>query len=251
MQIPSIFCCRPWKREGRFIFFLLPDIKFFFCFRTTGNFEEGNVEELDKDTESDSETTNIIGDTETRPPIRPFKKPQQKTQLTTFQYKLLEKLEKPDSVEDPDKAFLLSLVPDMKKLNDDDKLDFPFHVLQFFRDKQQTRMTTTQQTASFPQSSTSFRQPSTSFHQQSTLFPRPSTSFLQPSTYFPQQSTSFPQQSTSYPQPPTSYPQPSTSYIQPSTSFPQPYQHLSPQESPVTSPESLSQSSEQSFIREQ
>lgn len=35
--------------------------------------------------------------------------------------------------EDADKAFLLSLLPDYKKLNDDEKIDFRLHTLQFFR----------------------------------------------------------------------------------------------------------------------
>lgn len=37
------------------------------------------------------------------------------------------------SEEDPDRCYLLSLLPEFKKLTDDQKLDFRFHTLQFFR----------------------------------------------------------------------------------------------------------------------
>lgn len=43
--------------------------------------------------------------------------------------------------EDADKAFLLSLLPDYKKLSGDEKIDFRLHTLQFFRNlrkKQET-----------------------------------------------------------------------------------------------------------------
>ncbi|XP_044761075.1 uncharacterized protein LOC123318262 [Coccinella septempunctata] len=35
--------------------------------------------------------------------------------------------------DDPDRCYLLSLLPEFRKLNDDQKLDFRFHTLQFFR----------------------------------------------------------------------------------------------------------------------
>ncbi|RXG51670.1 hypothetical protein Avbf_07392 [Armadillidium vulgare] len=56
----------------------------------------------------------------------------------TSQSKLTEKLEssssKSDQEDDGDKSFLLSLLPYLKKLNEEQKLDFRLYALQFFRD---------------------------------------------------------------------------------------------------------------------
>lgn len=58
--------------------------------------------------------------------------------MTHFQKKLLEKIDEDKKtaadVDDADKQFLLSILPDYKKLNDDGKLDFRLLVLNFFRD---------------------------------------------------------------------------------------------------------------------
>ncbi len=61
--------------------------------------------------------------------------------ITPFQSALLQKLDTSDGkdnsaarkLEDPDRMFLLSLLGDYKKLNDDEKLDFKLEVLQFFK----------------------------------------------------------------------------------------------------------------------
>lgn len=61
-----------------------------------------------------------------------------KTKLTPFQSELLKKLDEDKAGEkiDADKMFLLSLLPDFKKLNNEQKLDFKFMTLQFFRNQQ-------------------------------------------------------------------------------------------------------------------
>nr|CAH7758166.1 unnamed protein product [Callosobruchus chinensis] len=64
------------------------------------------------------------------------------TQLATFssQMSALEELEVFRQIEaDPDRAFLLSLLPDLKRLNNDEKLEFRIHMLQFIKNIQQKR----------------------------------------------------------------------------------------------------------------
>lgn len=88
--------------------------------------------ELDED-DSDSYTTHSSQtrfDTNTSVP--PTSHLQVSSTLPTLQTNLLEKLKTEE--EDADKYFLLSLLPDFKKLNDEEKLDFRLHCLQFFLD---------------------------------------------------------------------------------------------------------------------
>ncbi|KAG5861219.1 hypothetical protein JTB14_010357 [Gonioctena quinquepunctata] len=96
--------------------------------------------------------------------------------MTVFQQQLLQKLEHSESVaDDSDKAFMLSILPDVKKLDDDEKLDFRYHVLQFFRDRRNKRNPTH-----------SIAQPSTSFYLQP-----PTSSYLQPPTPSSEQYSTF------------------------------------------------------------
>lgn len=90
--------------------------------------------------EVETDPTSIVR----RPPLGTLKKPPaKKPQMTIFQKKLLKKLEQSDSgSDDPDRAFLLSLLPDMRKLNDDQKLDLRCYILQFFRDIRQNSIST-------------------------------------------------------------------------------------------------------------
>lgn len=54
---------------------------------------------------------------------------------------------KPVESEDADKLFLLSILPDYKKLNEDDKIDFRILALQFFRDRKNKRVELNDQNA--------------------------------------------------------------------------------------------------------
>jgi len=62
-------------------------------------------------------------------------KKNQKEPTTPFQNKLLSYIELTQN-NDPDKHFLLSLLPDYKKLNDSQKLEFRINCLQFFKNVQ-------------------------------------------------------------------------------------------------------------------
>lgn len=62
--------------------------------------------------------------------------------MSPFQTELLKKLNTNSSEpkeEDADKFFLISLIPDYKKLNDDEKIDFRIMTLQFFRNVRRKR----------------------------------------------------------------------------------------------------------------
>ncbi|XP_031340773.1 uncharacterized protein LOC116168905 [Photinus pyralis] len=66
--------------------------------------------------------------------------------LTPFQNQLLKRLDNSCSKhieDDADKSFLMSLLPDYKQLNAEEKLDFKFMTLQFFRDLQQMKNNST------------------------------------------------------------------------------------------------------------
>ncbi|VEN63017.1 unnamed protein product, partial [Callosobruchus maculatus] len=66
------------------------------------------------------------------------------SQLATLSSKMSasEELEVLRQIEaDPDRAFLLSLLPDMKRLNDAEKLEFRIHMLQFIQNIQEKRNT--------------------------------------------------------------------------------------------------------------
>ncbi|XP_069686126.1 ABC transporter F family member 4-like isoform X2 [Periplaneta americana] len=67
--------------------------------------------------------------------LKPAPRTRKYEDVRDFQKELVVKLnkQKPED-EDADRAFLLSLLPDYRKLNDDQKIDFRIHALQFFRD---------------------------------------------------------------------------------------------------------------------
>lgn len=117
--------------------------------KTTGNLEDSDdnqlvTSEIDEHGANDDEDGNSESVIENQPqsstrianlPYRQKRKRQNSSNITAFQSQLLKKLDENEKKEeDGDKLFLLSLLPDYKKLNDDEKLDFKFMTLQFFRD---------------------------------------------------------------------------------------------------------------------
>lgn len=103
--------------------------------------EDTRYHEDDVDVEEHAEnvSSNEPG-TITRPTriLRSGNQQRGQSKLTQFQAELLHKLDATSKDhEDADKAFLMSLLPDYRKLNDDEKLDFKFTTLQFFRNIRQ------------------------------------------------------------------------------------------------------------------
>lgn len=98
-----------------------------------------------------------------------FKKTQKEPITTPFQNKLLSYLEQTHD-NDPDKHFLLSLLPDYKKLNDTQKLEFRLITLQFFKNVQQTQPYL-QQNQNYPLYPPSFRLPTQSQQQNHQFYP--------------------------------------------------------------------------------
>lgn len=102
---------------------------------------EGNLQE-----EQDIDTVDeVAADMPLQPP-KPATKVQmnKSSKMSPFQHQLLATLSSSSAAEeDPDRLYILSLLSDYKKLNEDDKLDFKMMNLQFFqnvrrRKKQQT-----------------------------------------------------------------------------------------------------------------
>lgn len=92
-----------------------------------------DIEEHDDEEDTALDTANIS----MQPPKATRSRGQKSTvhTLTPFQRQLLHKLDNSNPTEaDADKSYLLSLLPDYKELNADEKLDFKFMTLQFFRD---------------------------------------------------------------------------------------------------------------------
>jgi len=104
---------------------------FYILLRTTGNLEfenstldtSLNVHEDNDETESPVNTVDFSNNL-------PPKKNNNKKSLSTFQQNLLEHL-KEDG--DSDKNIVMSFLPYIKKLNDDEKLDFQVHTLQYLK----------------------------------------------------------------------------------------------------------------------
>lgn len=107
-----------------------------------------------------------------------FKKSQKEPITTPFQNKLISYLEQTQE-NDPDKHFLLSLLPDYKKLNDTQKLEFRLNTLQFFKNVQQTQLYL-QQNQIYTQYPSAFRLPTQSQQQNHQFY---SNSTQQNSTY--------------------------------------------------------------------
>ncbi|XP_022168234.1 uncharacterized protein LOC111032273 [Myzus persicae] len=140
---------------------------------TTGNFEDNldesvQVEQTFEEISPTSETEqNAIASTSTsQVHTKKFKKTVKETPITPFQNKLLTYLEEREC-NDPDKHFLLSLLPDYKNLNDSQKLDFRINALNFFKNANQTHnissSSSTYQPANVYQNNNSY-QDSSSFY---------------------------------------------------------------------------------------
>lgn len=87
---------------------------------------------------TDDEVKEIVIPTSTKAPVS--KKPLLRKSQTFVEEKPPKKfISRSAEEEDPDRSFLISILGDVKKLNDEEKLDFRFHTLQFFRDIQRKR----------------------------------------------------------------------------------------------------------------
>ncbi|XP_018574336.1 uncharacterized protein LOC108913296 [Anoplophora glabripennis] len=98
--------------------------------------------------ESSETDEDVVETVRTSTKASVFRKPSARKSETfnDFEQKLLEKLgnrntqeAREEISEDSDKSFLMSILGDLRKLNDEEKLDFRFHTLQFFRDIQRKR----------------------------------------------------------------------------------------------------------------
>lgn len=113
--------------------------------KTSGNID-GNFEE---DSNGAKEEDENVDDKEQREQselksktrlLKPSQSTSYQRNITPFQRELLKKLNNDtNNQEDADKSFLLSLLPDYKKLNDDKKMDFRLLTLQFFKNRQQNK----------------------------------------------------------------------------------------------------------------
>lgn len=101
-------------------------------------------EENDETEESEQENTNG-----TVPPenLKVLNSHTKNTGLSLFQMELLNRLDNARKENDADKLFLLSLLPDYKSLNDEQKVDFRIYILQFFKDIERPTTTTTHKDA--------------------------------------------------------------------------------------------------------
>jgi len=105
------------------------------------------------------------------------KKNQKEPNTTPFQNKLLSYLERTQN-NDPDELFLLSLLPDYKKLSDSQKLEFRINSLQFFKNVQLST-----------NSSSVYSQP---YSNQNNVYPRYSSSLHLPTQNLLQNSQWYP-----------------------------------------------------------
>lgn len=108
-----------------------------------------------------------------------FNQKNQREPITTpFQNKLLSYIELTQN-NDPDKHFLLSLLPDYKKLNDSQKLEFHLNSLQFFKNVQLSTSCSSvysqpysnQNNAVYPQYSSTLHLPNQNLLQNSQWYP--------------------------------------------------------------------------------
>lgn len=65
--------------------------------------------------------------------------------MTTFQSKLINLVEEQQSTTDRDKLFLLSLLPELKKLDDNKRLGFRIYAIKYFQNASQAQPTTSLQ----------------------------------------------------------------------------------------------------------
>ncbi|XP_076034828.1 uncharacterized protein LOC143021305 [Oratosquilla oratoria] len=124
--------------------FLLPTIE---RRKPTGNVEDGAHEEEGElhpertgGSEEDDNEESLAASVRSKVPRAGPRQPA-KANLTPFQEELLKRLtENPKQEdEDPDKAFLFSLLPYYKQLNADEKIDFRMLTLQFFQNTRRTK----------------------------------------------------------------------------------------------------------------
>lgn len=116
---------------------------------TSGNFEDDLDETIESNTaiigDNDDQIIEVGNAPNKRDAVnmdqilnfqsKKSKKNQKEPTISPFQNKLLSYIEQTQN-NDPDKLFLLSLLPDYKKLNDFQKLEFRINSLQFFKNVQ-------------------------------------------------------------------------------------------------------------------
>jgi len=124
--------------------YILYYIIIFFIYRTTGNFEA--VEDDIRPSADDTvDIDNDISEVSEVPRndshyFQTFK--HKKTKVTPFQSSLIEHLKKNDERDsDPDRNLVLSFLPFLKKLNNDQKLDFQIHALKYLKELTQPKTT--------------------------------------------------------------------------------------------------------------
>lgn len=107
---------------------------------TSGNFEDDVDESVETNCEQVTQEKDVVAYRDNMDQTTPvtfqskkFKKSQKETIITPFQNKLLLSCLEKSLNTDPDTHFLLSLLPDYKKLNDTQKLEFRINTLQFFK----------------------------------------------------------------------------------------------------------------------
>lgn len=110
-----------------------------YSLKTSSNIKDEEAESLDEAEERNYSFQKEDGsegerDDGPRPQRSPKKNACDKQNDSTLcQACVIEELKADKKEDDPDKAFLLSCLPDFEKLSDDKKLDFKLHILQFFQ----------------------------------------------------------------------------------------------------------------------
>ena len=107
---------------------------------TSGNEKDDGEEEInvnDYEDQVNKEVRKTIVRVASNPKKPRVERYQRSSSLTVFQNELLKKLE--NNQDDADKAFLMSLLKDYKSLDDDEKFDFKFLTLNFFRNIRQKK----------------------------------------------------------------------------------------------------------------
>jgi len=157
---------------------------------TSGNFVDDldenetiqtNSEQIIEVDNAPNETDNNIDQTTVTFQPKKFKKIQKESITSPFQNKLLSYLEQTQN-DDPDKHFLLSLLPDYKKLNDTQKLEFRINTLQFFKNVQLS----TNNSAAYSQP---YFNQNNVYPQYSSIFPLPTQNIVQNTEWHPNNSS--------------------------------------------------------------
>lgn len=108
---------------------------------TSGNISEYVENDVEEETPAEVEARDEVHQ-ETEQPPRARKTPRNNgMKCSAFQSELLSQLSRSTKAEeDPDRLYILSLLNDYKKLNEDQKLDFKLMNLQFFRSIRQHKL---------------------------------------------------------------------------------------------------------------